>query len=266
MNPILVIKLGGSTGTQMSRAYRDIAELSRNYRVVVVHGVSERMADLSHARQMPIEMLTSPGGHSSRYTPAPVRDLFVEASTQVNHDVVNSLASSNAYPTTMTNHIVVHGQRKTAIRARINGRTRVIRDDYSGRITHINIDPLLSKLADKQIPIVPPLADSDDGLLNVDGDRVAASIAGALSAQSLIILSNVRGLYRNFPDEDSFIPQINRTQLESALNWAQGRMKRKVLSAQQALESGVSEIIVSDGRISLPVSSALSGEGTHFTQ
>jgi acetylglutamate/LysW-gamma-L-alpha-aminoadipate kinase len=108
------------------------------------------------------------------------------------------------------------------------------------------------------------MATSDEGLLNIDGDRASAAVAGALLAQDLVILSNVRGLYRSFPDESSFVQQVQHPQLDAALNWAQGRMKRKIIGAQEALKGGVRRVIIGDGRIINPVRQALAGDGTVF--
>lgn len=266
-NPLLVIKLGGSTGAAMADALPDIASLSRNYRVIVVHGVSERMAQLSAERDMAIETLVSPGGHASRYTPPPVRDLFVEAATDVAQNVVAGLVARGVPALRMTEpEIVIEGERKTAVRAMVNGRTRVIRDDYTGSISRIDRRTLMEVMNGGTIPVVPPLATSADGLLNIDGDRAAAAIAGALHAEALVILSNVRGLYRSYPDEGSFIERVPFERIDDAMRWAEGRMKRKVLSAQAALESGVARVMIADGRGSRPVSRALAGEGTVFSR
>ena len=86
----------------------------------------------------------------------------------------------------------------------------------------------------------------------------------ALDAKTLVILSNVRGLYRDFADADSLVGEVPASQINRALDWAQGRMKRKVLAAQEALTQGVECVIIGDGRISNPVSQALSGAGTRF--
>ncbi|MFZ4816945.1 MAG: [LysW]-aminoadipate kinase, partial [Phototrophicaceae bacterium] len=115
---------------------------------------------------------------------------------------------------------------------------------------------------------IPPQAlDAVDGMLNIDGDRAAAALAAEVGAAELIILSNVRGLYRNFPDESSFVAEVRGGQmLDSALEWAQGRMKRKVLGAQEALNGGVTRVTIADGRIPQPVQAALNGAGTVFTK
>jgi acetylglutamate/LysW-gamma-L-alpha-aminoadipate kinase len=67
---------------------------------------------------------------------------------------------------------------------------------------------------------------------------------------------------RNFPDESTLIRNLSQSQLPAASEAAQGRMKKKILGAEEALNSGVSRVIIADGRIQHPISNALAGNGT----
>ncbi len=266
MADVLVVKLGGAAGLNLEAALADLAQVAAGRPVVIVHGVSERMAVLSAERDMAVEVLVSPAGHESRYTPPSVRDLFVEAASQVNAEIVAGLNGHGTPAIGLIDSLVLSGTRKDAVRAVVNGRIRVIRDDYTGAITGVEPALIDEALAAGQIAVVPPLAASADGPLNVDGDRAAAAVAGAIGASDLVILSNVRGLYRQFPDEATFVGEVHRADMASALDWAAGRMKRKVLGAQAALDSGVRRVVIGDGRRDAPVQAALAGEGTVFTR
>ena len=90
----------------------------------------------------------------------------------------------------------------------------------------------------------------------------ANRIAAALGARQLIILSNVPGLLRSFPDEASLIPALRYSELEQALSFAEGRMKKKVLGASEATALGVQKVVFADGRVENPIARALAGEGT----
>ena len=98
--------------------------------------------------------------------------------------------------------------------------------------------------------------------MNVDGDRAAAMIAGAVSAEKLVILTNVVGLMRNFPDESSLIQHIEKDKVEASIDFAEGRMKKKVLGASEALKLGVQQVVFGDGRVERPIEHALGGKGT----
>jgi acetylglutamate/LysW-gamma-L-alpha-aminoadipate kinase len=264
---ILVVKLGGGQGLDMLASCDDLAALALQRPLVIVHGVSAVANHLCEVNGVPVRMITSPTGHSSRYTDPQTRDLYVQAAGQVNRELVEYLRARGVNAVGLTgDETVISGERKTAIRAMLSGRRVIIHDDYSGSISGVNANRLFELLAQGFTPVLPPMAISDDGLLNVDGDRASAAVAGALHAGELVILSNVRGLYRNFPDENSFVAQVSSREFDSAFDWAQGRMKRKVLGAQEALNGGVRRVIIGDGRLEHPVQRALAGEGTSFTQ
>jgi acetylglutamate/LysW-gamma-L-alpha-aminoadipate kinase len=139
----------------------------------------------------------------------------------------------------------------------------MLRDDYTGKIENVNGGLLRMLLEAGYTPVVAPLAISPEGeALNVDADRAAAMVAGAAGAEQLVLLTNVPGLLREFPDEASLIRHIPRDKVEESLAFAEGRMKKKVLGASEALGLGVRQVIFADGRIETPVARALVGEGT----
>ncbi len=158
---------------------------------------------------------------------------------------------------------LLQGTRKDTIRIVENGKQRILRDDYTGRVEQVNSDLLRTLLEGGYVPVIAPLAISHQGdAINVDGDRAAAMIAGALGAEQLIILTNVPGLLRNYPDEASLIPQIDKHRVEQSIEFAEGRMKKKVLGAAEAFALGVKQVIFADGRVDQPIQRALAGQGT----
>jgi acetylglutamate/LysW-gamma-L-alpha-aminoadipate kinase len=153
--------------------------------------------------------------------------------------------------------------RKDTIQSIENGKRKIIRDDYTGKIETINTQLLQTLLEAGYLPVIAPLAVSMAGeALNVDADRAAAMLAAALQAGTLLLLTAVPGLMRSFPDESSLIHTLPLQKLEEALNYAEGRMKKKVLGAQEALQGGVGRVIIADGRCITPISEALAGKGT----
>ena len=158
---------------------------------------------------------------------------------------------------------VLQATRKESIQSMENGKRKIIRDDYTGKIENVNSDLLCMLLHAGLLPVIAPVAVSERGeALNVDADRAAAMVASALHADTLVLLTAVPGLMTNFPDESTLIQQLTQSQLSTAAEAAQGRMKKKVLGAQEALQGGVRQVIIADGRIQNPISSALSGKGT----
>lgn len=144
-----------------------------------------------------------------------------------------------------------------------NGKRKVLHGDYTGRIEQVNL-PLLHLLLDGgYLPVIAPLAVSPNGeVLNVDADRAAASLAAALNAEALILLTAAPGLLEKFPDEATLIRFLPRARLADALEMSQGRMKKKVLATEEALQGGVRQVIIADGRCEKPILQALGGNGT----
>jgi len=161
---------------------------------------------------------------------------------------------------------IIQAKRKASVQIIENGKRKILRDDYTGKIERVNTGLLCLLLASRNLPVIAPIAVSENGeALNVDADRAAAMVAAALKADTLLLLTAVPGLLKKFPDENSLIHHLPQSQLNSALEYAQGRMKKKVLGSQEALQGGVKQVIIADGRVERPISNAMKGYGTVIT-
>ena len=79
-----------------------------------------------------------------------------------------------------------------------------------GKVSEVNKEVLTDLIAADYVPIISPVACGEDGeTFNVNADYAAGAVSGALEAEKLILLSDIKGLYRDINDEDSFIPEIN---------------------------------------------------------
>jgi [amino group carrier protein]-L-2-aminoadipate 6-kinase len=264
---MIVIKIGGSSGINLDSVCADVAALTKaGKQVVVMHGTGKEADALGEKLGRPARHVTSPQGFTSRYTDRDTLEVFVMAACgKVNTFLVERLQKLgvNAIGLSGVDGRLLEGTRKDAIRIIENGRQRILRDDYTGRVEKVNADLLRALLERNYVPVVAPLAISYQGdAINVDGDRAAAMIAGALGAEQFIILTNVPGLLRNFPDESSLIVHIDKDRVEASIDFAEGRMKKKVLGASEALGLGVKQVIFADGRVEQPIQHALEGKGT----
>jgi acetylglutamate/LysW-gamma-L-alpha-aminoadipate kinase len=264
---IIVVKLGGTEGVDFSAICADAAELlAHGQKLVFVHGGSAEANALGEAIGSPPKFITSPSGYTSRYTNRETLEVFLMA---VNGKV-NSLLTEqlhglgiNAFGLSGMDGRLMVATRKDAIQSVENGKRKIIRDDYTGKIETVNVALLEMLLDAGYLPVIAPVAVSEKGeALNVDADRAAAMVASALKAETLLLLTAVPGLMKTFPDESTLIQQLPQSQLSAALEAAQGRMKKKVLGAEEALQGGVGKVIIADGRIEKPISSALAGNGT----
>lgn len=264
---IAVIKAGGGAGVDLDAVCQDVAALAASGQpVVLVHGTSAAADALAQRAGVPVRQIISPSGHVSRYTDPETLELYVAAAAgQVNKRLVATLQGlgCNAVGLSGVDGRLLLAERKEAVRAVENGRQRIVRDDFTGKLETANAGLLRLLLAAGYTPVVAPLALGRHAeRLNVDGDRAAALIAGSLNANRLIILSNVPGLLANFPDEASLVRHVSSDRLDWAEGLAAGRMKKKVLAAREALAGGVSTVILADSRCPQPIQTALAGEGT----
>jgi acetylglutamate/LysW-gamma-L-alpha-aminoadipate kinase len=160
---------------------------------------------------------------------------------------------------------IFEGSRKDTLRIKVDGRRMVLRDDWTGTVERVNTRLLRLLLEEGYFPVLtPPGASTAGEAINVDGDRASAMVAGAFEADALVILTDMPGLLRNFPDESSLITQIPRAEAPRFMQYAEGRMKKKVMGAVEAIEGGVKKVIFADGRIEQPITLALAGGGTHI--
>ena len=264
---MIVVKVGGGAGNDYDALCADVADLRRaGERLVLVHGGSHETNLLAEQLGHPPRFVTSPSGFTSRYTDRRTLEIFLMATAgKVNKGIVERLQKLgvDAVGLCGLDGRVLEGQRKAVIRIVEDGKQKILRDDWTGTVERVNGGLLRLLLEAGYLPVVAPLASSYAGeAVNVDGDRAAAAVAAALGAETLLLLSNVPGLLRAFPDEASLIPRIARAEVEEYLPVAQGRMKKKVLGAAEALAGGVGRVILGDARSAQPISKALAGAGT----
>ncbi|MBP2367349.1 acetylglutamate kinase [Pseudonocardia parietis] len=119
-----------------------------------------------------------------------------------------------------------------------------------GDVTKVNPDAVLDIIAAGRIPVVAGIAPDVDGQVhNINADSAAAALAGALDAAKLVVLTDVEGLYANYPDPDSIITSLTADQLEPMLPRLESGMAPKMEACLRAVRSGVGQAHVIDGRV-----------------
>lgn len=137
-----------------------------------------------------------------------------------------------------------------------------------GEVEHVDTSLITSLLNAGFTPVISPIAVEFDGEvevpqhgLNVNADLAAASIAGALDASSLIFMTDVPGIYRNWPERDSLINEISASELESIKDQFDGGMAPKVKACLDAIAKGAKVVRIIDGRDPKALDDAISGVG-----
>lgn len=265
---MLVVKIGGNGSLDFRALCADVVDqLAGGEQVVLVHGGSRETNLISERLGHPPRFVTSVSGHVSRYTDRETLEIYtMVAAGRINKLLVEQLQrlGVNALGLSGLDGRLLVAKRKAAIRIVEDGRQKILRDDFTGQIDGVNAALLQTLLAVGCVPVIAPLAISHEHeALNVDGDRVAAAIGAALHAHTVVILSNVPGLLRHYPDEQSVVPLVPLADADDYLDrCAQGRMKRKLLGAVEAVRGGVERVIIADGRVARPLQRALAGQGT----
>lgn len=263
-HPPLVVKLGGGANLDVDAVLRDLSSLQRPW--VLVHGGNAELNEVSERMGHKPRFVTSPGGYTSRVTdPETIRLIQMVYRGRINNDLVLRLQAlgCNAVGLSGVDGRLWQAERKEAIRVVEGGRKFLLRDDFTGKVVHVNADLLRLLLANGYRPVLtlPALA-SDGTAVNVDGDRAAAAVAAALGAEQLVILSNVPGLLRDVNDPSSLIPSLRKADLASGQSVALDRMKKKLLGAEEALAGGVAQVVLGTANHPTPVQHALAGNGT----
>ncbi len=264
---MMVIKIGGGEGINYVGIFENLrALIDAGQEAVVVHGANHEMSVLTERLNLPQRMITSVSGYESRFTDPATMEAFLMAYCGKVNKTLTALAQRvglNAVGLSGVDGRLLFGQRKKAIRIIEDGKKKLIRDDYSGRIESVNTKLLRTLLEAGFLPLIcPPALSEEFEPINVDGDRAAAKIAAALDAERLIILSNVPGLLEDKDDETTLIPLIERDRVEEFEHFAKGRMRKKVMGAVEALDGGVGEVIFADARGNRPIDAALNQQGT----
>jgi acetylglutamate/LysW-gamma-L-alpha-aminoadipate kinase len=264
---MIVVKVGGRKELDYDAICADVAaQWKAGQRLVLVHGGSYQTNVVAQQLGHPPQFVTSVSGFVSRRTDQRTLEIFeMVYCGKMNKQIVESLQRHgvNAIGLSGIDGRLLEGNRKSAIKVVIDGRRRVLRDDYTGTVKQVNTALLRTLLEAGYLPVVAPLAISyESEAMNVDGDRAAAAIAAALDAEQLIILSNVPGLLREFPDENTLIERVPAERVDEYMVFAEGRMKKKVMGAAEAVAQGVGRVVFADARAATPVAGAMAGQGT----
>lgn len=255
---MIVIKFGGHAMTDEHGSFaKAIAEaISTGVNLVIVHGGGPQINEALTAAGIDSVFL---GGY--RVTTPQVFEIVERVlSHEVGPSVVQSLNS--------------HAVKAIAISGRTSGTlvakplTTLVDGSPAelglvGVITSVNPSALNAFVSDGKVPVISPIASNAEGAmgLNVNADLAAAAIAGAIDAEWLIIMTDVEGIYRNWPDKSSLIASISANELESIKSSFAEGMAPKVQACLDAISAGAKAVRIIDGTNPSALKSALLGQG-----
>ena len=118
-----------------------------------------------------------------------------------------------------------------------------------GEVRSVNPRAVLDLISQGKIPVISSVAPDVKGqLLNVNADLAAASLAVALGAEKLIVLTDVPGLYSDWPDRNSLISEVTNSELRELIPSLESGMVPKMSACLEAVDGGVPKAHIIDGR------------------
>ena len=243
---IVVVKFGGNAMVDeaLQNAFaQDMAYLRFvGIKPVVVHGggpqITARLAELG---------IQSEFRHGFRYTDEQtigvVRDVL---RNQVSQHLAELIEESGAQT------VVLSGEDDNLFRAeKVTASTPAGEVDLGlvGEVRTVNPRSVLQAIDAGKIPVISTVAPTVYGeLLNVNADLAAASLAVALGAEKLMVLTDVPGLYANWPNLDSLVSEISVAELRVLIPSLESGMIPKMQACLEAVEGGVPKAHIIDGR------------------
>lgn len=260
---LIVVKVGGSILKEVPpEIVSDIKNVLSEHQLVLVHGGGKGVTEIASKLGKEQKFVFSPTGFRSRYTDKETMEIFTMVMAgKINKKLVSALQKQEIPVVGLSGldgYLLQAERKKRLIIMNEQGRKQVIDGGYTGKVQKVNASLLKLLIDNGYVPLVSPVAVSEEfEPLNVDADRTAANIAGALKADKLILLTDVEGLMLN----GKLVKQLSVEDVESKLKKIGGGMITKVFAAQEALKNGVGEVVICSGVRSNPISSALKHDG-----
>ena len=166
----------------------------------------------------------------------------------------------------LVNQLIALGVNAVGLTAGDGGLTRakIMRPELGlvGEVISVNSDFLVAQMNLGITPVISPISLTTDGqAVNMNADIIAGAIGGALTVDSVLFSTDVSGIYREWPDKNSLIKNINVVELADISKTFKGGMIPKTESAINAIKAGAKMAQVFDGREVINVELALKGQG-----
>lgn len=249
-NEVVVIKFGGNAmiDDDLYRAFAEDVVYLRyvGLRPVVVHGggpqISEMLARLDIASEFK-------GGYRVT-TPETMEVARMVLSGKINPELVEAINQHGplASGTTGEDAGLFVGRKRPPLE--VDG--EIVDLGLVGDVVSVNPEPVLALLEAGLIPVVSSLAPDGDHpgtTLNVNADAAAAALAVGLKAAKLVILTDVAGLYSDWPNQDSLVSALSAAELREMLPELESGMIPKMQACLDAVEGGVEKAAIIDGRV-----------------
>ncbi len=241
-NKILVVKYGGNAMIDdelKSSVMRDLVVLNLlGIKVVLVHGGGPEISET--IKKMGKETVFVNG---LRYTDEETAEIV-------------RMVLAGKINKSLTDLICRNGGKAVGICGQDGHMLKCVKQDeklgYVGKVSEIDTTVITDLLALGYVPVVSTVGYDDEGhVYNVNADTAAAAIAGALNAESLILMTDIRGLLENKDDPDSLIKKVFVSDIPGLVKQGiiSGGMIPKIECCKDAIRRGVKKVFITDGRV-----------------
>ncbi|MBK5305256.1 MAG: acetylglutamate kinase [Frankiaceae bacterium] len=243
----VVVKYGGHamTSPELQAAFAEDVVFLRyaGVRVVVVHGGGPQITAHLDRLGVPSEFR---GGYRVT-TPETMQVVRMVLVGQVNSDVVGTLNAHGPFAVGLSGedaHLFTAERRDVVV----DGER--IDVGLVGEVVDVQPAILNALLDEGKVPVVATVARGENGeIFNVNADTAAAAVAVALQAEKLVVLTDVEGLYADWPSSDEVISSLTADELEELLPGLTTGMVPKMEACLRAVRGGVPRAHVLDGRV-----------------
>jgi acetylglutamate kinase len=243
---VVVVKYGGNamSSPELQQAFAEDIVFLRyaGLKPVVVHGGGPQITE--HLDRLGIESEFRGGLRVT--SPEAMRVVRMVLVGQVNGDVVNLINNHGAFAVGLSGE---DGGMLTAERRRTVIDGEIVDLGQVGDVVAVDPSAVTALLDAGRIPVIATVGRGKDGLsYNVNADTAAAALASALHAEKLIVLTDVAGLYADWPNSTEVISEITTSELDKLLPTLSSGMVPKMEACLRAVSSGVPRATVLDGR------------------
>jgi acetylglutamate kinase len=243
----VVIKYGGNAmiDEQLKRAFAsDIVFMKRcGVHPVVVHGGGPQITTMLSRLGIPSEFR---GGFRVT-TPEAMEVVRMVLVGQVGRDLVGLINANSSLAVGMSGEDggLFTAERRGAV---IDGQE--IDLGLVGDVAEVRTEAITGLITAGGVPVVASIAPDRDGVVhNVNADTAAAALAVALSAERLVVLTDVEGLYRDWPSSTDVITELSASELRELMPTLESGMVPKMEACLRAVEGGLTRATITDGRV-----------------
>ena len=244
---VVVVKYGGNAmiDEELKQAFaRDMVFLRlAGILPVVVHGGGPQISAMLTRLGLPGEFR----GGLRVTTPETIDVVRMVLVGQVGRELVGLINQHGPYAVGLSGEDagLFTAEKRTAL---VGG--EVVDIGLVGDVVEVSPDAVLDIVRAGRIPVVAGIAPDVDGqVYNINADSAAAALAAALDAAKLVVLTDVEGLYANYPDPESVISELTAADLEPMLPGLESGMAPKMEACLRAVRGGVGQAHVIDGRV-----------------